>query len=106
MHGQAYGVIPQVIKPIEAPTPTLHGGIKLDQVSGGSFGETLGLMVSKANNMMSAPETLAIDAVTTGKTDIHEVMVAMGKSEVAFKLITSLTQKMVGGMEKLISMQV
>jgi flagellar hook-basal body complex protein FliE len=33
-------------------------------------------------------------------------MVALGKSEVAFKLISSLSQKVIGGFEKLVSMQV
>ena len=62
-------------------------------------------MVSKANDIMAEPENLTIDAVTTGNTDIHEVMIAMGKSEVAFKMITAVTQT-IGGFDKLTSMQI
>lgn len=99
---QVFGSIP---KP---PTvPTFHGEANYAEGIGGkSFGETLASMVSKANDIMAEPENLTIDAVTTGNTDIHEVMIAMGKSEVAFKMITAVTQKTIGGFDKLTSMQI
>ena len=55
---------------------------------------------------MGEPEKLSIEAVKTGNVDIHEVMIALGKSGVAFKLITAMTQKVVGAFDKLSSMQV
>ena len=92
-----YGVIPK------AP---LHGHVEKTNIGGASFGETLSNMLGEANTLMSAPERLSIEAVTTGNVDIHEVMIALGKSEVAFKLITAVTQKTVGAFDKLTSMQI
>lgn len=85
----------------------LYGQVQAgDRVGGASFGDTVSQMLGKANNIMAQPENLSIEAVKTGKVDIHEVMIALGKSEVAFKLITAMTQKVVGAFDKLTSMQV
>lgn len=86
--------------------PGLKGHITNDQGSGSSFGNTMLEMLNKANTTMSQPEKLSIRAVTKGDVDIHEVMIALGKSEVAFKLITAVTQKVVGAVDKLTSMQI
>ena len=106
MQGNQYGFIPMPKAPVSPPKPTIQGAAEYNVVEGQSFGETLTSMLGKANDVMARPEQLSFDAVTKGNVDIHEVMVALGKSEVAFKLISSLTQKVVGGFEKLVSMQV
>ncbi len=98
----SYGKFPELPK-LGGP---LHGAITNDQVAGNSFGETMLSMIGKANETMSKPEQLSIRAVTTGDVDIHEVMIALGKSEVAFKLITAVTQKVVGAVDKLTGMQI
>lgn len=101
-----YGQLPSLPKVPGAPK-LLYGHIQAgDQVSGLSFGDTISQMINRANATMAAPEQLSIEAVKTGKVDIHEVMIALGKSEVAFKLITAMTQKIVGAFDKLTSMQV
>ncbi len=98
----AYGQLPQM-----PGMPGLKGQITHNAgIEGASFGQTLGAVLNKANNVMSEPEKLTIKAVNTGDVDIHEVMIALGKSEVAFKLITAVTQKVVGAFDKLTSMQV
>ncbi len=99
---QGYGQFPK----LPGMGADLHGRVTNDQVSGGSFNETMLSMLGKANEAMSKPEQLSIRAVTAGDVDIHEVMIALGKSEVAFKLITSVTQKIVGAVDKLTSMQI
>lgn len=100
-----YGKIPGL--PTMPNQPGLEGQVtKSDQVGGKSFGETIGMLVDKANTTMSRPEQLSIEAVQTGNVDIHEVMIALGKSEVAFKLITSVSQKVIGAFDKLTSLQV
>jgi flagellar hook-basal body complex protein FliE len=100
-----YGKLPGL--PTMPNQPGLEGHvIKTDQVGGKSFGETIGMLVDKANTTMSRPEKLSIEAVQTGNVDIHEVMIALGKSGVAFKLITSVTQKVIGAFDKLTSLQV
>ncbi len=102
-NAQAYGQIPKVPG---MSNPGLKGHVSNDQIAGGSFGETMLSMLGKANETLSKPENLSIRAVTNGDVDIHEVMIALGKSEVAFKLITAVTQKVVGAVDKLTSMQI
>ena len=100
-----YGEIPGL--PGSAKQPGLEGYVtKSDNALGASFGETMGMLVNRANETMAVPEQLSIEAVQTGNVDIHEVMIALGKSEVAFKLITSVSQKVIGAFDKLTSLQV
>lgn len=104
MKNYGYGQVPL---PPSSPHINLNGHASIfDQVGGATFAETLASTINKANTIMSVPEELTIQAVTTGNVDIHEVMIALGKSEVAFKLITAVTQKAVGGFDKLTSMQI
>jgi flagellar hook-basal body complex protein FliE len=103
LNAQAYGQFPKL--PGMA-NPGLKGHVSNDQISGNSFGDTITSMLNKANETLSKPENLSIRAVTKGDVDIHEVMIALGKSEVAFKLITAVTQKVVGAVDKLTSMQI
>ncbi|MDA0772706.1 MAG: flagellar hook-basal body complex protein FliE [Cyanobacteria bacterium] len=103
---QNYGQLPQM-PTMPGAQKLLHGHISVgDKVNGASFGDTVSQMLNKANNIMGEPEKLSIEAVKTGNVDIHEVMIALGKSGVAFKLITAMTQKVVGAFDKLSSMQV
>ena len=105
MQLKGYGNLPGV--PGVPNHPGLEGYVSGgDKIAGTSFGGTLSSMLNRANDLMGKPEQLSIEAVQTGKVDIHEVMIALGKSEVAFKLISSVTQKMVGAFDKLTSMQV
>ena len=100
-----YGKLPGV--PGVPNHPSLSGYISSGSgVAGTSFGGTLGQLVNQANSVMGKPEDLSIQAVHTGKVDIHEVMIALGKADVAFKLITAVSQKVVGAFDKLTSMQV
>jgi flagellar hook-basal body complex protein FliE len=87
--------------------PRLEGYVSSgERIAGNGFGGTLSSMINHANDLMSKPERLSVEAVHTGKVDIHQVMIALGKSEVAFKLISSITQKTIGALDKLTSMQV
>lgn len=105
MQLKAYGVLPGI--PGIPNHPSLEGYVSAgEKIAGTSFGGTLSSMINRANNLMGQPEKLSIEAIQTGKVDIHEVMIALGKSEVAFKLISSITQKVVGAFDKLTSMQV
>jgi flagellar hook-basal body complex protein FliE len=91
----SYGKIPGL------PTNPAHNGLeghvtKTEGAGGKSFGETIGVLLNRANDTMAQPEKLSIEAVQTGNVDIHEVMIALGKSEVAFKLITSVYRYKLG----------
>ncbi len=100
-----YGQLPNV--PSVPNHPDLMGYIKAGEgITGTNMGETFSSLLNRANDLMGEPERLSIEAVQNGKVDIHEVMIALGKSEVSFKMITSLSQKIVGAFDKLSSMQV
>ncbi len=100
-----YGKVPGL--PQAANMPNLEGHVvKTDKIAGMSFGDTIGQMINRANNTMAQPEKLSIEAIQTGNVDIHEVMIALGKSEVAFKLVTAVSQKVIGAFDKLTSLQV
>jgi flagellar hook-basal body complex protein FliE len=100
-----YGVFPKM--PSVPGHNNLTGYVSHNEgIGGASFGSTINSMINRANQTMSTPDHLAIEAVNTGNVDIHEVMIAIGKADVAFKLITAVTQKVVGAFDKLTSLQV
>lgn len=105
MKSQGYGEIPGAPQAGMMPGK-LHGHVSFNQNDNVTFSQTVANMISSANQTLGAPEQLTIEAVTTGNVDIHEVMIAMGKSEVAFKLITAVAQKGIGTFDKLTNMQI
>lgn len=83
--------------------PVLKG-----QITGGngSFGNVLSDMLGKVNKMMDKSEQLTEAYVTTGKADLHEVMIAMAEEEIALGLTTQVAGKFISTVEKLTQMQV
>ena len=84
--------------------PTLKGGVNLG--GGSDFKNVLGSMLSGVNNMMNRSEQLTEAAVTTGKVNLHEVMIAMAEEEIALGLTTQVAGKFISTVEKLTQMQV
>jgi flagellar hook-basal body complex protein FliE len=100
-----YGTFPKI--PSVPGHNNLTGFVSHNEgIGGATFGSTINSMINKANTVMERPDQLAISAVNTGSVDIHEVMIAISKADVAFKLITAVTQKVVGAFDKLTSLQV
>ena len=88
----------------QAPiVPLLKGQINS---SGGNFGDILTGMLGNVNKMMNKSEQLTEAAVTTGKVDLHEVMIAMAEEEIALGLTTQVAGKFISTVEKLTQMQV
>ena len=83
--------------------PVLKGEVKTGE---GSFGDLLTGMLGKVNNMMNKSEQLTEAAATTGKVNLHEVMIAMAEEEVALGLTTQVAGKFISTVEKLTQMQV
>ena len=83
--------------------PTLKGGVN---IGGSEFKNVLGNMLGKVNNMMNKSEQLTEAAVTTGKVNLHEVMIAMAEEEIALGLTTQVAGKFISTVEKLTQMQV
>lgn len=106
LHKYQYGELPSLPSMPHLEPQFAGHAVKGIGLEGASFGSTINQMLQKANQTIGAPDALTVKAVTTGKVDIHEVMIAMGKADVAFKLITALTQKVTGAFDKLSSMQV
>ena len=84
--------------------PTLQGQVSVG--SENSFGGVLAGMLGKVNNMMGRSEQLTEAAVTTGKVDLHEVMIAMAEEEIALGMTTQIASKFISTVEKLTQMQV
>ena len=83
--------------------PTLKGGVS---VGGSQFKDVLTSMLGGVNNMMNRSEQLTEAAVTTGKVNLHEVMIAMAEEEIALGLTTPVAGKFISTVEKLTQMQV
>lgn len=84
--------------------PLLKGNITSGD--GGTFGEVLSGMLGKVNKMMNRSEQLTEVAITTGKVNLHEVMIAMAEEEIALGLTTQVAGKFISTVEKLTQMQV
>src|SRR3989338_2769956 len=83
--------------------PNLQGHVS---TGGATFGNVLSNMLGKVNTMMNKSEQLTEAAVTTGKVNIHEVMIAMAEEEIALGLTTQVAGKFISTVEKLTQMQV
>lgn len=82
------------------------GMLKGNITNGGTFGEVLSGMLGKVNSKMEKSENLTVEAVTTGKVDLHEVMIAMAEEEIALGITTQVASKFISTIEKLTQMQV
>lgn len=97
---QFKSLIPQVP---QVPNIPLHGQVTL---GGPQFKDVLVDMLGKVNKMMNKSEQLTEAAVTTGKVNLHEVMIAMAEEEVALGLTTQVAGKFISTVEKLTQMQI
>ena len=84
--------------------PTLKGQVSIN--GGNTFGNVLSDMLGNVNKMMNKSEQLTEAAVTTGKVNLHEVMIAMAEEEIALGLSTQVAGKFISTVEKLTQMQV
>ena len=91
--------IPQI--PTAMP---LAGGVSIG--GGPQFKDLLSDMLGKVNSMMNKSEQLTEAGATTGKVNLHEVMIAMAEEEIALGLTTQVAGKFISTVEKLTQMQV
>ena len=84
--------------------PVLKGTVSIGE--GPTFGNVLTGMLGKVNKMMNKSEQLTEAAVTTGRVNLHEVMIAMAEEEIALGLTTQVAGKFISTVEKLTQMQV
>lgn len=89
--------LPQIPMPLKG---------KITAGDGAQFKDVFTSMLGKVNSMMNKSEQLTEAAVTTGKVNLHEVMIAMAEEEVALGITTQVAGKFISTIEKLTQMQV
>ena len=95
-------LIPQI--PNIPVAPLLKGNVSNTQEV--QFKDLFANMLGKVNDMMNKSEQLTEAAATTGKVNLHEVMIAMAEEEIALGLTTQVAGKFISTVEKLTQMQV
>lgn len=101
--------------PLAAITPV--GSLKtLDQVSSissvsqnsskVSFGEMLNHALDNLNNISQESDALAEAFAAGGDVEIHEVMIAMQETQMAFEMVTQVRNKMVEAYQEIMRMQI
>lgn len=85
----------------------LNGNISLnaEEVSGKSFKDVVGDLMSQINEVTNKPEQVA-SAAMQGKADIHEVMAAIAQSELTVQAATTVTGKILQTYEKIMQIQI
>ncbi len=77
-----------------------------DDKSAPSFKDVLVGMGKDLNNTVKAPDKVLKDAITENGADIHDVMIAISKSELNVSIATQITTKVIQAYEKVMSIQV
>jgi len=87
---------------------TLMGGVSFTAppTGGVSFKEVMGNTVSNVNNVIAAPDGLMKEAMTTGRVDIHEVMIANAKAELAVNMTSQIVTKVVQAYDRILQIQI
>lgn len=86
-----------------APLTSKPGTAK---VGGSSFGETLEQYLDEVNQLQKDASTAIADNVTGKRDDLDGVMVAMEKSDLAFKTLMAIRTKLIDAYEELKNMPI
>ena len=81
------------------------GNIKIENQADPSFIETLKEYL-KDVDMKQHKANEAIDEFLAGKKDIHEVMLAVEKADISFRLFVKIKNKLVEAYQEIMRMQV
>ena len=74
--------------------------------SGPSFGDTLKMVVDRADGSQKAADAQVEQFVAGESDNVHEVMIAMNQAELHFQLLTEVRNKLLDGYQELMRMQV
>lgn len=80
--------------------------VKTQGLEGPSFKQVMGNTLNQVNTVVSAPDALMQQAVTTGNVDVHEVMIANSKAELAVNLTAQFTTKVVQAYDRILQIQI
>ena len=83
------------------------GTKSIEQTDNASFKDVMSGLASNLNTQLNAPDELLKGAMRGDKdVDIHDVMTAMAKSEIAVSVATTLTTKVIQAYDKIIQISV
>jgi flagellar hook-basal body complex protein FliE len=99
--------LPKGIQGAGSVGETQPGGFLANQVNGPTtFGNTLQQMVMDVNEKQTVASDKVRDVLAGGSTSIHEAMIAVQESSVAFTMISEMRNKMVDGYQELMRTQI
>ncbi len=62
--------------------------------------------VGKVNETLAKPDTMLMETITNGTHDVHDVMLAGAKAELAVTITAQVTTKVVQAYDKILQIQV
>ena len=72
-----------------------------------NFSSVMSGLVENLNTQMSAPDNLLKEAMMGSQNvDVHDVMTAMSKAELAISVATTVTGKVIQAYDKIMQMQI
>jgi flagellar hook-basal body complex protein FliE len=83
-----------------APTPSTG-----PDAEGSSFGSTLKDAINKVNDLGSTSDQQVSELVEGDRQDIHNVMIAVEKADIAFQLMMQVRNKIVNAYQEVSKMQ-
>jgi flagellar hook-basal body complex protein FliE len=71
-----------------------------------SFQTLLGNTWNGVNAMTNQPDALLKQSLETGKVDVHEIMVAQAKAELAVNMTTGMVTKVIQAYDRILQIQI
>lgn len=80
---------------------------RVEEVGTADFSSVMSGLVENLNTQMEAPDNLLKDAMMGNQNvDIHDVMTAMSKAELAISVATTVTGKVIQAYDKIMQIQI
>ncbi len=80
---------------------------RIEDTSSPDFKQVMSGLVENFNTELNAPDNLLKDVMSgSNNVDIHDVMVAMSKSEISVNIATQMTGKVIQAYDKIMQIQV
>lgn len=81
-------------------------GLSASAVQGPSFGNVMTNLVSNLNETVAKPDEMMRESILHGTYDIHDVMLANAKADLAVNLTAQFTTKVVQAYDRILQIQV
>ncbi|MBO5737852.1 flagellar hook-basal body complex protein FliE [bacterium] len=80
---------------------------RVEEIGTADFSSVMSGLVENLNTTMEAPDNLLKDAMMGNQNvDIHDVMTAMSKAELAVNITTTVTGKVIQAYDKIMQLQI